>query len=236
VRRCRARTTTRRSLHGEVIGRSPSVTPQRAAGRLRAPPQTRPADHEASDPLLDEAGREHAGDDDRVRPDGERPDWPGVGRRPPHSCVGGAPDLHAGRPALLTATGGLRAIAPEPSRARGRRGPELGATSPAAVEFAWLLLSGSSSVDAGARRRRDCSSCRVGPAPHDAGPPSEPDVHLSMHPAQASLGGLLAITPYVPFLSGRRFVRRSTHPGRWPRRLVCPLVLSWSSLSSSRFT
>jgi hypothetical protein len=30
--------------------------------------------------------------------------------------------------------------------------------------------------------------CRVGPAPHDAGPPSEPDVHLSMHPAQAIPG------------------------------------------------
>ncbi len=33
-----------------------------------------------------------------------------------------------------------------------------------------------------------------------------------------------------------RVVRRSTHPGQWPRRLVCPLVLSWSSSSSPRLT
>ena len=39
-------------------------------------------------------------------------------------------------------------------------------------------------------RLPDAPSCRVGPTPFDAGPPSEPDVHLSMHPAQAGRGDL----------------------------------------------
>jgi hypothetical protein len=35
-----------------------------------------------------------------------------------------------------------------------------------------------------------------------------------------------------------RVVRRSTHPGRWPRRLVCPLVRvsSWSSVDGGHLT
>jgi hypothetical protein len=46
-----------------------------------------------------------------------------------------------------------------------------------------------------------------------------------MHPAQASRGDLTAITSYDPLRVDGRVVRRSTHHGRWSRRLVCPLVL-----------
>ena len=46
-----------------------------------------------------------------------------------------------------------------------------------------------------------------------------------MHPAQASRGDLTAIASYDPVRVWGRVVRRSTHRGRWSRRLVCPLVL-----------
>ena len=46
-----------------------------------------------------------------------------------------------------------------------------------------------------------------------------------MHPAQASRGDLTAITSYDPLRVVGRVVRRSTHHGRWSRRLVCPLVV-----------
>ena len=78
---------------------------------------------------------------------------------------------------------------------------------------------------------RDDWKCRVGLARLGAGPPSEPDVHLLMHPAQASRGGLVIVLPNDP-----RVVRRSTHHGQWPSRLVCPLVEGSSSSSSSRLT
>jgi hypothetical protein len=51
---------------------------------------------------------------------------------------------------------------------------------------------------------------RVGPAPCDAGPPSEPDLHLSMHPAQANLSWSDDVTPYDP-LGKARVVLWSTH-------------------------
>ena len=47
------------------------------------------------------------------------------------------------------------------------------------------------------------------------GPPCEPDLHLSMHPAQASPGGLLATTPKCAVLLGR-VVRGCTHLAPWP--------------------
>jgi hypothetical protein len=57
-----------------------------------------------------------------------------------------------------------------------------------------------------------------------------------MHPAQASRGDLTAITSYDPLRVVGRVVRRSTHHGRWSRRLVCPLVRGVSSSSSSGLT
>ena len=56
-------------------------------------------------------------------------------------------------------------------------------------------------------------------------PPSEPDVHLSMHPAQAIPGGSGGLRDLTigPLLCGW-VVRGSTHHGHWPWRLVCPLV------------
>jgi hypothetical protein len=41
---------------------------------------------------------------------------------------------------------------------------------------------------------------RVGPAPRDAGPPSEPDVPVSVHPAQASPGRSGGLTSYDPLV------------------------------------
>jgi hypothetical protein len=71
----------------------------------------------------------------------------------------------------------------------------------------------------------DGSVCRIGRTHCWVRPSSEPDLHLSMHPAQASRGDLTAITSYDPLRVVGRVVRRSTHHGRWSRRLVCPLVL-----------
>jgi hypothetical protein len=74
---------------------------------------------------------------------------------------------------------------------------------------------------------------RVGGAHRCAPPPSEPDVHLSMHPAQAAPGAF-----------GDLDARRSAHhrragrprvhaPRPWSQRLVCPLVGASSSSSVS---
>jgi len=62
------------------------------------------------------------------------------------------------------------------------------------------------------------------PTQHNRSPDIQPDLHLSKHPAQASRGDLTAITSYDPLRVVGRVVRRSTHRGRWSRRLVCPLV------------
>ena len=51
---------------------------------------------------------------------------------------------------------------------------------------------------------------RVGPAPRGAGPPSEPDVPVSEHPAQASPGGSGGATSYDPLVE-ERVVRGSVH-------------------------
>ncbi len=69
---------------------------------------------------------------------------------------------------------------------------------------------------------------RVGPAPLDAGAPSEPDVPVSRHPAQASRSGSGGALRSARWGVGRPRVRS---PRPWSWRLTCPLVGASSSSS-----
>jgi hypothetical protein len=73
--------------------------------------------------------------------------------------------------------------------------------------------------------RRDCPNGRVGPAPLSAGPPSEPDVRLSPHPAQATPSGSDTQSPYDP-LPVRRAVS-SAGPLTTTRAAVSSLSIGW---------